>query len=176
MYNIKPGQYKSHDKSQKATETSQNPPKRKNNKNKKKVRKLNLVWVCKGENVFSTEIGGARVSLTGAPASRSNIPSIDGFTGGVRSDPERERLTVERRKSLVRRSPIVAHAYPIRPATFHGHALDVSGTTDVHDEDEKPICITLELKPHTSPPLARHSIYIKHIITYISYIVFDYII
>lgn len=170
MYNIKPGQYKSHDKSQKATETSQNPPKRKNNKNKKREKP---VWFCKGENVISTEIGGARVSLTGAPASRSNVPSIDGFTGCVRSDPERERLTVKRRKSLVRRSPIVAHAYPIRPATFHGHALDISGATDVHDEDEKPICITLELKPHTSPPLARHSIY-TYIITYISYIVSDY--
>lgn len=107
--------------------------------------------------VISPEIGRALVSHTGVPVSRSNVPSIDGFTGGVRSDPERERLAVERRKSLVRGSPIVAHVYPIRPATFHGHALDVSGAADVHDENEKPISIALELKPHTSNPFAWDS-------------------
>lgn len=35
MHNIKPGQYKSHDKSQKATETSQNPQKERITKTKK---------------------------------------------------------------------------------------------------------------------------------------------
>ena len=51
----------------------------------------------------------------------------------------------------------MAHAYPIRPATFHGHALDVSGAADIHDKDEKPIRIALELKPHTATPFAWDS-------------------
>lgn len=116
--------------------------------------------------VFSAEIGTTCVSHTGIPVSRSNVPGVDGFTGGVRCDPEREGLSVERGKSLVRRSPVVAHAYPISPATFHGNAFYVSGAANIHDEDEKPIRIALELKPHASTPFAWNSTYINRI-TYI---------
>ena len=66
----------------------------------------------------------------------------------------------------------MAHAYPIRPATFHGHAFYVSGASNIHDEDEKPVRIALELKPHTSTPFAWDSTYINRI-KYISYIVYE---
>ena len=56
------------------------------------------------------------------PIGRSDVVGDKGLFGGVRSDLEREGLATECGKSLVRGSPVVAHAYPAGFGALHPHA------------------------------------------------------
>ncbi|GER40545.1 protocadherin-11 X-linked [Striga asiatica] len=103
------------------------------------------------------EVNIGAIGHAGSPIGRGNVVSNDSLVGRVRGYFERERLAVKGSKSLVRSSPVMAHAYPACLASLHPHACYVPTTRHIHHVHEQPISIALEHEPKPALSDAWHS-------------------
>lgn len=104
--------------------------------------------------MFLTELGTSE-GLAKGPVRRGNIEGHHRatITGG---DFEGEGLAIEIVVALPVLAPVSWQLHPPSSWTFDGHTVNITGTTDVCDEDQVEIGVAIDCKPYASPSPAGY--------------------